>query len=98
MAGESNEATLRYAGHFTMALATIGLIGFAGLLAVPELQKINVLGTLLQKLFAVPHLGDLAKKMTEEASPQMIVGMLSLACTIVLLPGALLNWREPTLE
>ena len=77
------------------------IVAFIGTLIIlrPGFQELS-LGQLAQ-LCAAPVFAAsfiLAKKMTEEASPQMIVGMLSLACTIVLLPGALLNWREPTLE
>ena len=38
----------------------------------------------------------LAKKLTDEADSAEIVAMLSLGCTIVLLPMALADWRDPT--
>lgn len=47
-------------------------------------------------IFAASYL--LAKGLTREASPSLIVAMLSLFCTLTLLPGALLYWRQPTLE
>jgi len=45
-------------------------------------------------LFAVSFL--IAKKLTESESPAVIVAMLSIFCTLTLLPGALLEWRSPT--
>lgn len=47
-------------------------------------------------LFAASFL--LAKKLTEEVDTATIVGMLSLFCTLTLLPGALAQWRDPTWE
>ena len=45
-------------------------------------------------LFAVSFL--IAKKLTRSESPAVIVAMLSIFCTLTLLPGALLEWRSPT--
>jgi len=45
-------------------------------------------------LFAVSFL--IAKKLTHSESPAVIVAMLSIFCTLTLLPGALLEWRSPT--
>jgi drug/metabolite transporter (DMT)-like permease len=45
-------------------------------------------------LFAVSFL--IAKKLTQSESPAVIVAMLSIFCTLTLLPGALLEWRSPT--
>jgi drug/metabolite transporter (DMT)-like permease len=45
-------------------------------------------------LFACSFL--LAKKFTDGANPAAIVAMLSLFCTLTLLPGAILQWRDPT--
>lgn len=75
--------------------------GFAGTLIIlrPGFESIN-LGQLAQlsaaPLFAVSFL--IAKKLTARESSLMIVGMLSIFCTLVLLPGALMVWRPPTYE
>lgn len=45
-------------------------------------------------LFAASFL--LAKKFTDDAEPGMIVAMLSLFCTLTLLPGAIWHWQDPT--
>lgn len=47
-------------------------------------------------LFAVSFL--LAKRLTDGEEPLIIVGMLSIFCTLTLLPGALLNWTTPGLH
>lgn len=75
------------------------IAGFIGVFVIlrPGFQTIQ-LGSLAQlsaaPLFAVSFL--LAKKLTETESPAIIVAMLSIFCTITLLPGALLQWRTPT--
>jgi len=75
--------------------------GFLGAMIIlrPGFQEISA-GQLAQlaaaPLFACSFL--LAKGLTREASPSLIVGMLSLFCTLALLPGAILHWRAPTLE
>jgi len=80
-----------------MAVAT----GFAGAMLIlrPGFHEISS-GQLAQlaaaPLFATSFL--LAKGLTREARPALIVGMLSLFCTLALLPGALLQWRDPTLH
>lgn len=77
------------------------LVGLGGSLVIlrPGFQEINS-GQLAQvvaaPLFAASFI--LAKKLTDRADPVAIVGMLSVCCTIVLLPGAILQWRDPTLE
>lgn len=76
-------------------------IGFVGTLIIlrPGFQDIN-LGQLAQlcaaPLFAVSFL--LAKRLTDTENSSVIVGMLSIGCTLTLLPGALLQWRTPTAE
>jgi len=76
----------------------IGLLG-AFIILRPGFQELNV-GQLAQlcaaPLFAISFL--VAKKLTDTENTYVIVGMLSLGCTIVLLPGALLQWRAPTIE
>lgn len=47
-------------------------------------------------LFAVSYI--LAKQLSGRADPSAIVAMLSIGCTIVLLPGAIAQWRQPTWE
>ncbi len=75
------------------------IVGFAGALIIlrPGFQTIN-LGQLAQltaaPLFAASFL--MAKKMTDKTDPVVIVAMLSLFCTLVLLPGAIVQWRPPT--
>jgi len=75
--------------------------GFIGAMVIlrPGFQEISS-GQLAQlvaaPLFAASFL--LAKGLTRTASPILIVGMLSLFCTLTLLPGAILQWRDPTLE
>ena len=77
------------------------VIAFCGTLVIlrPGFQELS-LGQLAQlcaaPVFAASFL--LAKRMTDDTNPGVIVGMLSLFCTIVLLPGAILSWREPTVE
>ena len=78
-----------------------GICGFIGALIIlrPGFQEIN-LGQMAQlcaaPLFAISFI--LAKKLTETQDSSVIVGMLTIACTIALLPGAIFQWRNPTLE
>lgn len=75
------------------------LMGLIGVLIIlrPGFQEIGS-GQMAQliaaPLFAASFL--LAKKLTDEADSAEIVAMLSLGCTIVLLPMALADWRDPT--
>lgn len=77
------------------------LAAFGGALVIlrPGFQELNN-GQLAQvcaaPLFAASFL--LAKKFTADAPPSLIVAMLSVFCTLTLLPAALLNWRDPTWE
>ncbi|MEX0582555.1 MAG: EamA family transporter [Sneathiella sp.] len=77
------------------------ICGFIGALIIlrPGFQEIN-LGQIAQlcaaPLFAISFI--LAKKLTETQSSSMIVGMLSIACTVALLPGAIYQWRNPTMD
>jgi len=76
-------------------------IGFLGALIIlrPGFQEVS-LGQLAQiaaaPLFATSFL--LAKKLTARENPTIMVGMLSLFCTLTLLPGAIYQWRTPTME
>ena len=84
----------------TRRIAAIA-IGFLGTLVIlrPGFEAVS-LGQLAQltaaPLFATSFI--LAKKLTEREDPTIIVGMLSLTCTLTLLPGALLQWRTPSVE
>ncbi len=63
-----NEIALRYAGRFTMLLAIVGFLGFAVLLAIPELLKFKWTRMWLLRLFAIPRLGIFIRKMTDVVS------------------------------
>jgi len=77
------------------------LIGFIGTLIIlrPGLQDVSI-GQLSQlaaaPLFAISYL--IAKQLTKDVSANVIVAMLSVMCTLVLLPGALLDWQTPTIN
>ena len=47
-------------------------------------------------LFAASFI--IAKKLTRDENPAFIVYMLSVFCTLTLLPGAIMQWRAPSLE
>jgi drug/metabolite transporter (DMT)-like permease len=85
--------------HLRRIMAVI--IGFLGAMVIvrPGFHEISS-GQLAQlaaaPLFAVSFL--LAKGLTREVGSGLIVGMLSLGCTLTLLPGAILQWRDPTLD
>lgn len=72
---------------------------FAGALIIlrPGFQELNS-GQLAQ-LAAAPMFAAsllLAKRFTDNAGSGLIVFMLSLTCTLALLPGAIIQWRDPT--
>ena len=77
------------------------LTGFLGAFIIlrPGFEAVS-LGQLAQlaaaPLFAASFL--LAKRLTSQEDPAVIVGMLSLFCTLTLLPGAILQWRTPSPE
>jgi len=77
------------------------LAGLAGALIIlrPGFQEISI-GQLAQMsaapLFAVSYL--MAKRLTTFTRPDVIVAMLTVFCTIVLLPGALMQWQTPSLN
>ncbi len=74
-----------------------GLLGTMIILR-PGFQEIN-LGQLAQlcaaPLFAASFV--IAKKLTQTQSSTVIVGMLSLGCTITLIPATIIQWQTPTL-
>lgn len=85
--------------HFRRIMGVI--IGFFGTLIIlrPGFETIN-LGQMAQ-LAAAPMFAAsfiMAKKLTDKSDPALIVAMLSLFCTLVLLPGAIMQWRTPTVE
>lgn len=73
--------------------------GFVGVLIIvrPGFQVVNI-GMLAQLLAAPLFAGSflIAKKLTDTQGPAEVVVMLSIGCTLVLLPGALWQWRTPT--
>ncbi len=75
---------------------TAGLIGALVILR-PGFQELQI-GALSQiiaaPVFAASFL--MAKVLTRDENPVMIVVMLSVFCTIALAPGALLQWQAPT--
>ena len=77
------------------------IAGFVGAMIIvrPGFQEISS-GQLAQlaaaPLFAASFL--MAKRFTDASDSGVIVFMLSLFCTLTLLPGALMHWRDPTWE
>lgn len=72
---------------------------FVGALIIlrPGFQELNS-GQIAQ-LAAAPMFAAsllLAKRFTDNAGSGLIVFMLSLICTLALLPGAIIQWRDPT--
>lgn len=84
---------LRWRRIIAVLAALIGAL----IILRPGFQEVGV-GQLAQvgaaPLFAASTL--IAKRLTQLADPSLIVGLLSLLCTIVLLPPALMNWVDPT--
>jgi drug/metabolite transporter (DMT)-like permease len=74
--------------------------GFIGTLIIlrPGFQSIDA-GSLAQLIAAFFFAGSflLAKRMTQSESSADILVMLSIFCTLALLPGAIYVWRAPTL-
>ena len=74
--------------------------GFVGTLVIlrPGFQAIE-LASLAQLVAAVGFAGSflIAKRMTETRSSGDILVMLTIFCTLALMPGAIYYWREPTL-
>ena len=85
--------------HLKLRRVIAVLIGVLGAFIIlrPGFQEL-VLGQLAQlvaaPLFAISLI--IAKKLTGRYSSSVIVGMLSLFCTLVLLPGALYQWQTPS--
>ncbi len=76
------------------------LAGFIGTLVIlrPGFQEIQI-GSLAQLVAAFFFAGSflLTKQMTQSESSGDILVMLSIFCTLALLPGAIYYWRPPTL-
>jgi drug/metabolite transporter (DMT)-like permease len=74
--------------------------GFVGTLVIlrPGFQAIEV-ASLAQLVAAIAFAGSflIAKRMTETRSSGDILVMLTIFCTLTLMPGAIYYWREPTL-
>jgi len=82
--------------HFRRFMAIV--IGFIGTLIIlrPGVVSIEI-GSLAQ-LVAAPCFAAsflLAKKLTNTEQSSDILAMLSIFCTLALLPGALMQWRTP---
>ena len=76
-------------------------VGFIGTIVIlrPGFHEIGagqIAQLLATPLFAASFL--LAKRLTGEENPMMIVIMLSIFCTLALLPGALYVWSHPSLS
>ncbi len=84
--------------RFMRVLAVVA--GFVGTLVIlrPGFQELQI-GAIAQivaaPVFAASFI--MAKVLTRDESPLMIVVMLSVFCTVALTPGALLQWQAPTL-
>lgn len=84
--------------HFRRVAAVV--VGFIGTMIIlrPGFQEIST-GQIAQlvaaPLFAASFL--FAKRLTDEEDPMVIVLMLSVVCTLILLPGAILSWTTPSL-
>lgn len=76
------------------------MVGFLGVLIIlrPGFQEINS-GQLAQlcaaPIFAASFL--MAKRMTDNQDAAVIVAMLTIFCTIALMPGAIYYWQTPSL-
>lgn len=85
--------------HFRRIAAVVIAFGGAFIILRPGFQELS-LGQLAQlgaaPMFAASFL--LAKRMTDDEDPNVIVGWLSLFCTLTLLPFALADWKTPTWE
>ena len=75
------------------------LAAFLGALVILRPGMVELSSGALAQLMAAPLFATsflLAKSFTRDAEPALIVAMLSVFCTLTLLPGAILQWRDPT--
>ncbi|MEX3008414.1 DMT family transporter [Hoeflea sp. TYP-13] len=84
--------------HFRRVAAVV--VGFAGTMVIlrpgfHEIASGQIAQLAAAPLFAASFL--FAKRLTQDEDPVVIVIMLSIFCTLVLLPGAVLNWSNPSL-
>ncbi len=89
-----------FLGERLRARRLFGVVaGLAGALVIlrPGFQEVSI-GQLAQlctaPVFAISYL--LTKSLTGRTDPQTIVAMLTLFCTLFLLPMALVDWQTPT--
>ncbi len=84
--------------HFRRVVAII--IGFVGMLIILRPGLITIDNGSMAQLIAAPCFAIsflLTKRLTQTENSGDILVMLSIFCTLTLLPGALLMWRTPTL-
>ena len=77
------------------------LVAFLGAMIILRPGLVEISSGALAQLCAAPLFACsflLAKSFTRGADTGLIVAMLSVFCTLTLLPGALLQWRDPTWE
>ncbi|MDT8345106.1 MAG: DMT family transporter [Thermohalobaculum sp.] len=81
-----------------VAAVAIGFLGTLIILrpGVAEITHGHLAQLMAAPLFACSFL--IAKGLTRDQGSGVIVGMLSLGCTLTLMPGALMVWRAPTLD
>ncbi|PCI06108.1 MAG: EamA family transporter [Hyphomicrobiales bacterium] len=76
----------------------VGLVG-ALIILRPGFQEVSI-GQLAQliaaPIFAISYL--YTKQLTGRASPEVIIAMLTLFCTLALMPGALMQWQTPSMH
>ena len=85
--------------HFRR-IAAVG-VGFLGTMLILRPGFHEISGGQIAQLCAAPLFAAsflLAKRLTDDEDPLMIVIMLSIFCTLTLLPGAVINWVTPTLS
>ena len=85
--------------HIRRLLGVLAGLAGAWIILRPGFRELNI-GQLAQlataPFFAASYL--IAKRLTARAEPGTIVAMLTVCCTLALVPGALINWRAPSAE
>lgn len=85
--------------HVRRLLGVLAGLAGAWIILRPGFRELNI-GQLAQlstaPFFAASYL--LAKRLTMRAEPGTIVAMLTVCCTLALVPGAVVNWRPPSAE
>lgn len=84
--------------HLRRVAAIAAALAGAFIILRPGFQEVSS-GQLAQLLAAPLFAGSflLTKRLTDTEDPIVIVVMLSIFCTLVLLPGALVNWTTPSI-